>query len=1417
MTRPMKNSDRKLKTCICLLLVLLAILPETAYGSGPFRNLTVNDGLAHTDANCITQDSTGMIWIGTFAGLQSYDGYTFRTFDYYADGSKIYKSHNRIKALSCAGNYLWVGTESGLACFGLKTSTYVPYKLSGDGSDYLRTHEVTELFTDRPSGLMLARTWDRLYVAKGKGNAFRTCRWKNTKEHDLCQYASDYQIHEGHIWVSREKEIFRLETTADGTEVFIQKTLDLSSVLEAGETIRAFFFHEKRLYLRTSEAFYRFATDGKDTSVPTPEAMRFVDLRNKIGSVNRLFTIAGNGSLWCAYDEGILEIKQPFSSHATTKTFQIARHKMSPQKITDLWTDKYDNIWITGFSWGIFYKNLSESFFRNILQDNPYGSGFRQDEATSICEQTDGKVWTILEYGNLLCYDPKTKTRTSFPLRQMNEQTVYYQTLCPGTDEKILYIGSNYGLFVYDIRSGCLNRVHASGTGHDAFARASIAHMANDKFGRLWIGTWGEGVFCIENLNSRPTIAYHYTPQTSPAVASKRITHITPKNNVIFLATENGLNRIRMDGNGKVTEVSSYRAGEDIPQSLKTNYLADVDCENDSVCWVGTIGGGLSRITIHSEKDNDYTASNYTAKDGLPGNDCEIVMLDSAGNVWIGGNRISRLTPKSGRIYTYSSDDGFQNAAFKINVAYKGHNGLLYMGGLSGVTVFNPLRLPKEEASAHDLVFTGLSVNNKRISPSEAYGGNVILHSSIGYTKKVKLKYFQNNFTLFFSALGYRAYDQILYRYRFAENDKWTILPRHTNNISFSNLAYGTYRLDVQYSTDQGSSWSAPGKRMQITILPPWWWSWPAKCTYLLGFVCLAALFVRRYTRERILEKENEIQKLLLKQDEEKYQAKIRFFMNASHELKTPLTLIMLAAEKRKGEAPEDNGNRIILRNAKKMLSLIAELVDIRKTELGIAKLDFSPLNFSELTARLYEDLLPWATNKHITMSCTDNDGNITLEADGNRLGKMIANLITNAIKYTNEGGRIEIRLHRGTLADAVPFYKTAFTEGSMDKGEEACILNVRDTGVGISPESIRQIYERFFQVEGEPQSHLGSGIGLAIVKNIVMQHQGVITVSSERLKGTEFIVTLPLKQTEKKTEESHAHIFDFDSFINETYNELPPLKKGEQTETSKMEKQTERSTLLIVEDNKELQKTLKEHFSIHYNIETADNGKEGFEKCVSLFPDMIISDVMMPEMDGIKMCRQIKNNLSVAYIPLILLTAKDDVESQIEGYESGADLYLPKPFSMKLLETNIKRLLTQQEQRFKGIKDTETNSQLTINLSAYQNDEVANLTRQLKQIVNDNLNNPSLTPDYLASAIGVSRSKLYKNIGKIDGESFADYIRNARLERACLLLSNTNLNVQEIMEEVGFVNNSHFTKIFKLKYGIPPTEYKNRNIKTKA
>lgn len=1404
---------------ISFLLILFSCFVHL-HGNELFRQLTIHDGLAHTDANSIVQDSVGLIWIGTYGGLQSYDGYSFQTFSYYPAERRIFQSHDRINSMACTKEKIWIGTESGLTCFNLTVHGFATYYVNSSKVLHDFNAPISKVYTTPSGSYLWTKFSTEMVVSKIDNDTIMPLAWENEVGYLLGRKLNNLQFEGETMWGVTDKQIVKMGIR--GETVSVLETFEMDSVLKKDESMQRIILSDDFLYVRTGNGCYRMAFQQGKPHQSSFAYVEFCQVNSQMPKyTNGEFLVDSKGALWCAYQKGLFKVQEPFSDAPSIQLYlqDGSKDNLSALKIKDMLIDSYGNLWLGTYSWGVYCHHLSQPFCRNLSLSDFQKVGLSQSEIVSVTGQRDGILYLIVGYTHILKYIPRTGLLSLLPIRKDVFEDIYFYEVKMGHDQVHLYIGSNYGIFIYNVHTREIRRI-ALPFFEDY--KTSIINIYEDNAGRLWAGSWGIGVVCIAQPSTNPKIVLRLSTQTDPAILSDKICQIFINGKNVFLCTTNGLNRIILGDKGEIESFSSYQVKYAEPSiSISTDYLVSMDCQNDSTYWIGTMGGGLNKIVLHSLENDDYTATRYTVKDGLSTNDCEIVLLDEIGNVWVGGNDIARLDLSQNKMHTYGYVDGVPSNAFKSGACYKEEGGTLYMGGLYGLSYFKPVHSIVKQKTPYTLIFTRLFVNNDRIVPNKMYDGRILLNKSLDKTSKIILNHWQNNFSVSFAALNYNLSSQIIYRYCLRGGQKdWNII--HGNNeIAFTNLPYGTYELEVQASVDQGLTWGNVRKSLEIEILSPWWLSGGAKAGYGICLVLVAFFSFRQYNKERALKQENENQKKMIVQEKEKYQEKMQLFTNTSHELKTPLTLILLAAEKLDGIQCSDE-RQSILSNAKHMQALITELIDIKKQDLGMASINLSYINVSDLLRRILKEMIIWIESRRLYVHCDMDNVDVRMDADRDKIGKMMLNLLTNAIKYTDADGQIEISLRKGVLKDIHPYYDASYVEGKVASDTSLCIFTVRDTGIGISQKSIQFIYERFFQVESHTQAHLGSGIGLAIVKSIVLLHKGMIVVSSERGMGTEFIIALPVSDNLKDVGNTSNDVLDIKNFIENQYCELR-LEQLRKQETEDVSIKGDLPVLLIVEDNIELQTTLKEQLSPYYNIYLADNGRVGFEKCLSVFPDIIVSDVMMPEMDGLEMCRRIKSNLSIAYIPIVLLTAKSDVESQIEGYESGADLYVPKPFSIKFLNVNLHRLLKQREHWYKKDVEKEYNRNVkknaegeSVNNGFLKSSRVAEaqglFIEKLKKIIAENIANPELSSVYLAKELGVSRAKLYRDLeNNVDGQSLSDYVRNYRLDRAACLLSTTDMDVQEVMDEVGFVNNSHFTKIFRLRFNMSPTEYKRK------
>lgn len=1402
------------------LLLFIAIHLSSHADDRRFKNFSVNDGLADTDVLCLAQDSTGLIWMGTNTGVQSYDGYTFDTHDFYTPGQRIFERHNRIVCMSCSARLLWVGSMSGLTCIDLDTHLYVDYSV--DDCEEIRSQAILRLDVDAANRRIWIYTSHRCYVASvdEERRTLSFLKWEIPAEYNNTK--GKHSFHEGKMWELGRQHLkcFVVEDNV----VKVRRYAYPLQLLQSDDHLDALTVTSAYAYLRTESGCYRTPLLGMERK-PDFASSTFVsfhslhfDIPEK--TIDNFFVDERTGDLWCPYWGGLFHISEAFTDRAAVRTYfrNTENVRLSKIKITSILLDRYDNLWVGTSGLGVYFRPLRPLPFHGIAREKFFEKGFYRTEVSAITRHPDGKLWMIMESGSLFCYNETTEELILKPLDVSPDIPYTMQALHISSDGRFLYIGMFEGLLRYEIATARVLWM----VGKESLIinqKRDISHIVEDEFGRLWTGSLYSGVYCFEQPGGTPVMTYHISDYTVPALTTGQITGMAVGRHYLLLATTKGLNKLDFSAQGVVERASIYQVDPLLAYPMSSDCLSTVEIENDSTCWLGTIGGGLNRIVIHSSQDNDYTATVYTRQQGMSGNNINIVFADDAGRIWTGGNGIACLNKHTGKVTIYDLQNGLQASTFNHGGGFQASDGTIYMGGSEGMCYFRPQDFGERKDTVN-LILSNFYISNKRVFPHD----KSILQKTLDKTSYIRLTYDQNDFSISFSALGFQYSDKITYRYRLhGYEDKWNILPYKENRAYYTNVPYGSYRFELQVSTDKGNSWKEPRRTLLISILPPLWLRWWAKLTYALTAFGLLGFVLWQYAKAQRLKRQAHIQELVRKKDEERYQSKMIFFMNISHELKTPLALIMLAVERLGGEK-QCKETYLILSNAKKMLKLITEMVDIRRTDLGINELKISEIDMQDITAQIVSEMTCMAADKDITMTYHSTREQLLMDADFDRIGKLMVNICSNAVKYTPCQGYINISLNVGDATQITPFYKDVHREGTLDKTDELCLLTIRDSGVGISAESIHHIFERFFQVKDEKSSHLGSGIGLAIVKNVVLLHGGMIVVSSQRGIGTEIIIALPIRHNDARTQ--NLQDFEAKNFIDDQYTYFRPDTNVRIKGTAPEAMNPELPILLIVEDNRELLAVLSEHFADRYNVFVATNGREGLELCSSLMPDLIVSDVQMPEMDGIEMCRQIRNNLSVAWMPVILLTAYNEIQNQIEGYESGADLYLPKPFSMELLEVSIRQLLEKKRMIFSyktqyslALSDSSDAAFANANTApesesgqsnrqALLDEEKEAFRRQLHKLIEENIANPDLSVDFCCQQLYMGKTKLWQRIKECCGESLAEYVRNIRLEHAATLLRETTMNISEVKYEVGYTNSSHFTRAFKQKFGISPSDY---------
>ena len=729
----------------------------------------------------------------------------------------------------------------------------------------------------------------------------------------------------------------------------------------------------------------------------------------------------------------------------------------------------------------------------------------------------------------------------------------------------------------------------------------------------------------------------------------------------------------------------------------------------------------------------------------------------------------------------YNSEDGLQNCDFNQRSIKTLHNGIIAIGGLYGVNVFAPDHI-RYNKMLPNVMFTGLSLFDEAVKVGQSYGGRVLIEKELNDVENVEFDYKQNIFSVSFASDNYNLPEKTQYMYKLEGfNNDWLTLPLGVHNVTFTNLAPGKYVLRVKAINSDGYV-GIKEATLGIVVNPPFWMSWWAYLLYAVGLVIV--LFLARYRmlkRERekfhLQQIENEVAK-----NEEINNMKFRFFTNVSHELRTPLTLIISPLEGMLKETTDELQStrlQLMYRNAQRLLHLVNQLLDFRKGEMSTHQLSLSEGDIISYVHSVCNSFLLMADKKHIQFSFFSGIDTFSMAFDADKVGKIVMNLLSNAFKFTPEGGRVTVMIEH--------------VAGTPDILE----IKIADTGIGISDVDKEHIFERFYQAGHKGvEETTGNGIGLSLVRDFVTLHEGEVKVFDNIGMGSVFVIQFPVKHVETQVQ-----------LPEETG--MPAGDEEDKEMKEEAREETERKNfplLLIVDDNEDFRIFMRYSLELQYRVKLAVNGKEAWEMMQEELPDLVISDVMMPQMDGNELCRLIKQDKRTAHIPVILLTARQNTEAKLEGLQTGADDYVTKPFNMTILVLRIRKLieLSRYHRVTQGMIDPAPSEIVITSL-----DE--KLIEKAIKYVEDNMSRTELSVEELSRELGMSRVHLYKKLLQITGKTPIEFIRVIRLKRAAQLLRESQLHVSEVAFEVGFNNPKYFSRYFKDEFGVLPSVYQEK------
>ncbi|SMD06958.1 hybrid sensor histidine kinase/response regulator transcription factor [Pedobacter africanus] len=1354
-------------------MLMFLCVSAKSFAQLSFDHLSVSNGLSQSTVLAICKDSRGYMWFGTRDCLNRYDG----------KGVKIYRNDPENPASISSEDYiyalledkqknLWIGTQNGLNRYIPEKDAFERIPFSATDPNSISDKIVLSLLADRKG-----RLWFGTNLGLSMLESPSSRKFKKFYQKDGLAGNSVYTVFEdsrGNIWVGTTEglSVMSLKNGQYQIRSFHHNPADPKSI--SGNSIRTVTEDLKGRIWIGSE------TEGLNLFVPESDSfIRFKsNALNPDGLSNdiiRKILPGKNGKLWVATMNG-LNVLDP-----ETLRFTIYKHdadnrkSLSDNSIKEIYEDDQGSVWIGTMFGGVNVTHRNTIPF-TVYKYNKYRNSISSDIISVIEADRQGNLWIGTEGQGLNYFDVKTgifKKYVKDPRDPGSLSNNTIKAIFKDSKDRIwvgLYQG---GLELFNPATGKFKHYPPSAGG---LSFGYISSIAEDDQGRLLLGTSSRGLNIFDPQKERFQVIGS-EPDTGLRLSSGyiRFAYQDTKKN-LWVGTPRGLNLLRPGA----AQFKVFLRNDRHKDSLKSNQISCMLEDSRGSIWIGSMRGGLSLYHPETSSFSTYNRANGLASDNIID-----LLEDNDGNLWISTDRgLIKFDLRRKSFKHYNTGDGLPANEFNINSAYKDKNGKLYFGSYNGLVAFTPGEI-RENTLVPKIVFSGLKLFNK---PVLIDGPDHLLKEDISFAKVLTFAASQNIFSIDFLALNYIQPQRNKYAYKLEGFEKdWNYVNIPT--ATYTNLPAGKYKLLVKGSNNDGL-WNSTPASLEIRILPPLWKTWWA---YLLYFIAGVAVlyFVLRFTRrQQRLESELYYEHLNNERQQELYQMKLDFFTRISHEIRTPLTLIFAPLEKLIRLTTENKTvNQQLMgikRNTDRLLGLISELLDFRKIESGNVSLQVSENDLVVFCRGIYDSYTGLAEIKHIDYHFNCSAAQILVYYDISQMEKVCYNILSNAFKYTPDGGEITF-----TLSE---------TEGQA-------IITITDTGVGIPVELQDKIFTNFYQVKSGTASAEGWGIGLALVKNIVELHKGQILVESEQaVEGrngkTSLTVKLPIGKDHFNADELSA-VPDGLAVVSDKIV-LPEQQVTIAVAESPLEK---KYTILVVEDNDELRGFIVQSLQNTYHILESMNGLRGWETALERVPDLIVSDVTMPELNGLELCARLKQEERTNHIPVIMLTAMATQLQQVHGLEAGADVYITKPFSIQVLELSIRNLLNGREElRQKYVRQIMLSPR---KLEMVSPDE--KFLNRLMQLVEDKMEDPDFNVASLVEDIGMSQTVLYKKIKALTGLSITDFIKSQRLKRAAQLLSDHKMNIAEVAYSVGFNDRKYFSKEFRKQFGVAPSDYSQK------
>lgn len=1347
----------------CLAAVLCFLLVSSGIFSQPsevkFDKITMQEGLSNNQVNCFFQDVKGFIWIGTISGLNRYDGYKMETY-YYQQGVNSSLPNNTVITIGQGpADKIWIKHAMGISSYDPDTHVF------STPSYYLQLLQtdpkfITKIYTDR-----LGESWfaieNRGLVKIGKGD--QVIQVNAQKEADLriaSNNVTDMQEdNQGNLWLVHASGTFEM---IDAKTQRVTRVYGLPEAVRHEGDWRLYVDRDQDIWLYSLDDYfgaYYFNTQTGETRVLGTDVLPNTLVRGVVQSEN--------GDIWIGVDHGGISIlnKQNWKIQ-TIKNDPDVPKSLVNNNINILFADNDGGIWVGTTKSGISYHHRGANSFNHLKVNERRDPAY--NDMSSFAEDQHGRLWIGTNGKGLIAYDRVGKSfiYTREDKRFTGPQPAVIVSLA-AADEGQLWIGSYLeGLFKLDLRTFHFSKVQFSGQAGDM--TSSIWELCLDSRRNVWIGTLNRG-------------AFRYNPETGAvknfnqlnALRADYVTSIMEdKQGDVWLGTGEGLSRVTAGSD----VVRNYLSSDSTSAHISSNSVVNLMLDAEGELWVATLDG----LNRYRSATDDFEI--ICKHDGLSSNMVMAVLEDNESNIWVSTTHgIDKMIRKPGGydFQVFDISDGLQGEVFTEDASLKLRDGSLIFAGQNGLNIFKPDEILIGDRSPK-VQLTTLTLGNTTVVPGSVINDRVLLETPIDQAQDLYLAHDENSFSLEFVALSFFQTNKIHYQYKLSGlNEEWQDVSAELRKVTFNNLNFGDYVFRVRASANP-NVWNDEGIALQIHISPPFWQTPLAIALYVLSVMALIYL-----TRSLVLHRERAKSRVenARREIERQHQLdlmKIKFFTNVSHEFRTPLSLILTPIERmiQNPALIKTEELTLVQRNAKRLMNLVNQLLDFRKMEVNQHTLSQSSGNLVDFLQDITDSFSDMSREKNIELSFVTEVKSYYTFFDKDKMEKVMLNLLSNAFKFTLPEGKIRIDL-----------------DVQKKEDKDLVIIMVTDTGIGIPDDKKELIFNRFFQ--NEPTGNIinnGSGIGLSITKEFVELHGGRVYVDSKQSMGSTFVVELPLKRITNDNDVAEVLVEELRESVNRS--------EKEDHQDEKLPR------VLLVEDNFDFRFYLKDNLKQYYNVDVASNGKEAWKRILNRLPDIVISDVMMPLMNGYELCEKIKSDPRTLQLPVILLTAQSSDQHRIQGLEAGAIEFISKPFNFEILISSINSALKFQR------RVQESGNMIKAEPSEV---DVVSVDEQLinraVELIEKNMSNSEFSVEDLSHELGYSRGHFYQKILKITGQTPIDFIRNIRMKRAAELLRKSQLNVSEVAYKVGYNNPKLFSRYFKSQYQMYPSEYRNQEI----